>query len=966
MEINKKSFIKLSIVPLVLLAVFGLSINCVAADTSQIYVNPAGNDSWDGEYATWQNGTFGPKQTIKNATGTVATDGNVYIANGTYNEKGISIGRNMNIIGESKEGTIINGTNTGGIFSVNGASVTFTNLTLTNGNSTGGGAISASPGWYSAYVTVDNCIFKDNTARYTGGAIYSFGTVSSPGYVTVSNSIFVNNKVTQGNGGAIYNGGQGPLTVTSSDFSGNTASGAGSAIYSSLASSSTINFCRIIGTGNSLIAIQSGAPGTDASLNWWGSNADPTSKVASGVNVGPWLVLNLIANPAATTQGGTTSIIASLQTDSDGIYHDPLFEGYVPDGITSTFSTDALGSVLPISSTTLMGAATTVFTAGNTLGNSVVTAVIDSQTANTIVNIIVGPVVNLRTGKTYANIQPAIDDILTLNGDTISVNSGTYIENIIVTKILSIIANGTVNVQALDANLPVFSIVTGADGSIINGFNITGTNYNYLVYINAANSTITNNTLDGATYGYGIGTYYSPGTNITNNSVNNTNFAIDAYGSDNSTISGNQLNNNYYGISIYDGSGYSILNNIINQNIFESIYVAGSASQIINSVISGNIINGGTSGIYMFNGLNNSITNNNISNCTDAGINVDSSADTTINGNNIDGSLATGNTLWGINLSNDYGLNNVTNNNVSFATEGINLYNTSGTIISGNVVTDCVYDGIALNLSTGNTITGNNGTTRNVSGIRLISGSDNNVISDNDLTGNIWTSISLVDSQFNLISGNILNGNQEGMYLYNSNYNTIDNNTANNNIWDGIAVHDSSNNLIQNNSNITGNNCGVRIIGTSTANEVANNTINGNLWSNISLDTATSNLIHNNTLNNANVGLYLQNSANNEIYNNTIQNNAWDGIDVLYGSNNNNIYSNTIENSYYGERILSSTGNTSYQNNYVNNTVQAYDDSTNNWDNGTTGNYWSDWSSTDPRPIDGGSSVDNHPSTIPF
>ena len=145
--------------------VFSFSIRPVSADPSQIYVDPNGNDSWDGQYATWQNNTFGPKLTIKNATGTVATDGNVYIANGTYNENNISITRNVNIIGESKEGTIINGTNTGGIFILpgTGATVTFTNLTVTNGNSTSaGGAISSCVNYYATpnTVTVENCIFR--------------------------------------------------------------------------------------------------------------------------------------------------------------------------------------------------------------------------------------------------------------------------------------------------------------------------------------------------------------------------------------------------------------------------------------------------------------------------------------------------------------------------------------------------------------------------------------------------------------------------------------------------------------------------------------------------------------------------------------------------------------------------------------------------------------------------------------
>ena len=31
----------------------------------------------------------------------------------------------------------------------------------------------------------------------------------------------------------------------------------------------------------------------DAKYNWWGSNANPTSKIYGNVNVTPWIVLNL-------------------------------------------------------------------------------------------------------------------------------------------------------------------------------------------------------------------------------------------------------------------------------------------------------------------------------------------------------------------------------------------------------------------------------------------------------------------------------------------------------------------------------------------------------------------------------------------------------------------------------------------------------------------------------------------------
>ena len=394
------------------------------------------------------------------------------------------------------------------------------------------------------------------------------------------------------------------------------------------------------------------------------------------VNTTPWLVLNLNAIPPATTQEGTTSIIASLQTDSNGITHDPLTEGHAPNGITSTFTSDTLGSVDP-TSTTLMGAATALFTAGTTLGNSVVTATIDSQTVNKLVDIVIGSVINNRTGITYGTIQSAIDDIETISGDTLIVSPGTtgiYIENVIVSKMLSIIANGTVTVQALDADLPVFDIQFGADGSIINGFNIIGSN-NCGVQVGASNVTIINNTIDGASSGNGI-VFYAPGTNIINNYINNTFEAIFASLADNSSITGNQINNAFYAIMIFDGTGYNILNNIINQTLSDAISISGTyyfdpdtsftySTPVTDSIISGNIINGGNNGIYLYNGINNSITNNIIINCAYDGVLLSLANGTQVIGNFINGfnGIELFDTLndtiqFNIILADNYGINN--------------------------------------------------------------------------------------------------------------------------------------------------------------------------------------------------------------------------------------------------------------------------------------------------------------------
>jgi parallel beta-helix repeat protein len=120
-------------------------------------------------------------------------------------------------------------------------------------------------------------------------------------------------------------------------------------------------------------------------------------------------------------------------------------------------------------------------------------------------------------------------------------------------------------------------------------------------------------------------------------------------------------------------------------------------------------------------------------------------------------------------------------------------------------------------------------------------------------------------------------------------------------------------------------------------------------------------------------GLYMDQSSNNSIHENQFLGNSYANL-ALYHSNTNTIYHNTIQESGFGIYLENSTGNTIYQCNFLNNTSHAYDNGTNNWDNGTVGNYWDDWTTPDsdgngvvdaPRPISGGSNTDNYPTTTP-
>ena len=222
--------------------------NVAAANPGDIiYVNSSGgHDSNNG--SSW----LYAKQSISNAIGTVNTNGTVNVADGQYSgsdNTGITINKNMTIIGESQANTIINGQQSGQtIFTiVSEVNVTIINLTFTNNTATNGGAI-----YNSGVLTVSNDTFTNNNATeyssggainnqyamsinnstftnntaYNGGAVYNTG--GSPIPVTINNSNFTSNGAI--NGGSIYNDNGGVLNITNTNFFGNNANHSGGAI----------------------------------------------------------------------------------------------------------------------------------------------------------------------------------------------------------------------------------------------------------------------------------------------------------------------------------------------------------------------------------------------------------------------------------------------------------------------------------------------------------------------------------------------------------------------------------------------------------------------------------------------------------------------------------------------------------------------------------------------------------------
>jgi len=246
-----------------------------------------------------------------------------------------------------------------------------------------------------------------------------------------------------------------------------------------------------------------------------------------------------------------------------------------------------------------------------------------------------------------------------------------------------------------------------------------------------------------------------------------------------------------------------------------------------------------------------------------------------------------------------------------------------------------------------------NNVSENYYGIRLSYSSNNNTLQNNAANSNNHIGICLSYSSNNntLSSNNALN-NDYGIWLYSSNNSMLQNNVANSNNYGGIFLHYSNNNTL------------------------ANNTVSNNGYG-IHLSYSSNNTLTNNAANSNDYGIDMDSSSNNTHTNNIINSNNYYGVYLYSSSNYNTLTNNTVDSNNYGiVLIYSSDYNTIYHNNLTNTIENAYDTSTNQWDNNAEGNYYSDYIGTDnnidgigddPHPIPpSGTSVGRYPLMHPW
>jgi len=273
-----------------------------------------------------------------------------------------------------------------------------------------------------------------------------------------------------------------------------------------------------------------------------------------------------------------------------------------------------------------------------------------------------------------------------------------------------------------------------------------------------------------------------------------------------------------------------------------------------------------------------------------------------------------------------------------------------------------------------------------------VSGAQNYAIKNNDFSNSSGVAIYVgADADYAVIENNVGSGSQTGLEIYRADHVTVDNNDFSNCTQYGLYVSDgyyTDYTEIKNSNFSSAGTYGMYFYqGKAYHWTVDNNLISGDTagmrfrWEYFWYGTISNNYISGGSYGiaagAADQWLYFRYNLieNNHIYG------TQNGIYFYRECDTNTVRNNWIYNNTDGIRIVQTncTGSCFYRNRFENNTgYDAYDPSTNDWDNSELqqGNWWDDWQPPDhpddngdgvvdePRPISGGSRYDHYPLVI--
>ena len=520
------------------------------------------------------------------------------------------------------------------------------------------------------------------------------------------------------------------------------------------------------------------------------------------------------------------------------------------------------------------------------------------------------PLTYNRAGKTlvvpddYQTINEAIANAS--DEDTVLVRQGTYSENVVIDKSLTIKGeNSNTTIVGLYDYMPTIFItgnnveVTGLKvANMLNPKPVSDSLWRMAAIhlLHANNASIHENNVTNS--GKGVWIYGGSGNHIWSNNFSRNNYGIVVEASTNNTVMGNSASNGWGGIWLESSSGTILKNNTMFSNTANFGVDGADLRSFYNYVDTSNTVDGKKI-YYLLNRRSLLIDPDSYPNL---------------------GSL-------------------ILVNSVNVAVRNLNVSNNFGAI---HIV------GVANSTVIGNAVS------NSIGGI-WIQFSNNSIFSENTIELNYsWGD----NDNYDLPRGSIR--------LESSSNITISKNViVNNQTWYGLELKNSSRNLVQSNTIASGGG-GIYIWDESNFNILSENKI------------APKNHYYG-------IGIDLRSASSNVLVRNEL-NNLYRGLSILVSSNNT-FTENTITSTYRAADFHKSSGNLFYRNNFMNVTI-IYDaeimytrniTSMNRWDNGSIGNYWSDYlikypkatgigdtgTGNTPYVIDAGN-TDSHPLIVPF
>jgi len=642
--------------------------------------------------ASWYDATH--VHTIQEGIDNASIDHTVFVYNGTYFEN-VVVDKTIDLIGEKKESTIIDGGLYGDVLRVTADDVYIMNFSIQHS-----GEVMYQD--KAVRISGDNCSFNDNIVAHNAGALYLINsencTVENNMFYNcthdiileeVINSTLKNNHITNCRGVHLI---ESYYNIISHNQIINTSSG----FYVSSSSYNTIIRNNLSNNGNEFYAgfgllLESSSCDNLIKLNYIFNNTDEGIWLYSGSNNNTISNNHLASNMIGVFLGNSivdnkvfhNNFYNNIQYNARDYGVNSWDNGYPSGGNYWNDYTGTDGNNDGIGDTpySIIG--------GSNQDMYPLMQPWGQQTPNIVyVDDNYDPSVSGWQYDHFDMIQDGIDAVAE-NG-TVYVFNGMYYENVIVNKTIILVGedrnftiidgkNGNAVIITVDSvNISGFFIENSTTG--IYCFDINNTsiyentvsfNEEYGIYLESSfNSTIKGNIIDFVDWDLGIYLKVSSYNTIIDNTVSHCFSGIGLYSSCyNNMIMGNDVHsNNDFGVFLYYANNNTIIQNVVSENH----YGIGIGESSNNTVLSNNLINNNRSIIFTFCNQNLLKDNSIVSNNDGDGVELWYSCNNILTGNTIS------NNSIGLSLKvlNSTSINNIIYNN--FFSNIINVVDESG------------------------------------------------------------------------------------------------------------------------------------------------------------------------------------------------------------------------------------------------------------------------------------------------